>query len=170
MKLIFTLLVLSCSVLFLSAQEDHLSQNEKIDNLFAKLNYWDSPGAAVAVIQNGEVIYKRGYGSANLEYNIPITPSTIFHVASVSKQFTAFAITVLADQGKLSLDDDVRKYVPELHDFGKTITIRHLIHHTSGLRDQWELLLMAGWRLDDVITQEHLLKMTPTKLMQNLII
>jgi len=67
MKLIFTLLVLSCSVLFLSAQEDHLSQNEKIDNLFAKLNYWDSPGAAVAVIQNGEVIYKRGYGSANLE-------------------------------------------------------------------------------------------------------
>jgi CubicO group peptidase (beta-lactamase class C family) len=80
-------------------------------------------------------------------------------VASVSKQFTAFAVTLLADQGKLSLDDDIREYLPELHDFGTTITIRHLIHHTSGLRDQWTLLAMAGWRLDDVITLEHIMKL-----------
>ncbi|HET9532790.1 MAG TPA: serine hydrolase domain-containing protein, partial [Blastocatellia bacterium] len=111
------------------------------------------------VVKDGSVIYKRGYGSANLEYNIPISPSTIFHVASVSKQFTAFAINLLASQGKLSLDDDIRKHLPEVPDFGKKITIRHLIHHTSGLRDQWELLAMAGWRLDDVITKEHILKM-----------
>jgi CubicO group peptidase (beta-lactamase class C family) len=80
-------------------------------------------------------------------------------VASVSKQFTAFAIAMLADRGKLTLDDDIRTYLPEVPDFGKTITIRHLVHHTSGLRDQWEALAMAGWRLDDVITREHILSM-----------
>ena len=132
---------------------------EKVDQLFSEWDKWDSPGAALAVIKDGSIIYKRGYGSANLEYNIAITPSTIFHVASVSKQFTAFAITMLAQEGKLALDDDVRKYLTEVPDFGKTITIRHLIHHTSGLRDQWELLAMAGWRLDDVITKQHILKM-----------
>jgi CubicO group peptidase (beta-lactamase class C family) len=131
----------------------------KVDRLFAPWDKPDTPGAALMVFKDGAVIYKRGYGLANLEYNIPITPATVFHVASVSKQFTAFAITMLAKQGKLSLDDDIRKYLPEVPEFGKTITIRHLIHHISGLRDQWELLAMAGWRLDDVITKEHILKM-----------
>jgi CubicO group peptidase (beta-lactamase class C family) len=83
----------------------------------------------------------------------------VFHVASVSKQFTAFCIALLAKEGKLSLDDDIRLYLPEMHDFGKKITLQHLIHHTSGLRDQWELLAMAGWRLDDVITTDHILQM-----------
>lgn len=132
---------------------------EKVDNLFAEWNKPDSPGAALAVLKDGSVIYKKGHGSAQLEYGIPITPSTIFHVASVSKQFTAFAVTMLAQQGMLSLDDDIRKHLPEVPDFGKTITIKHLIHHTSGIRDQWELLAMAGWRLDDVITKKHILKM-----------
>jgi CubicO group peptidase (beta-lactamase class C family) len=80
-------------------------------------------------------------------------------VASVSKQFTAFAITLLAQQGKLSVDDELRKYLPEIHDFGKPITLRHLLYHTSGLRDQWDLLVLAGWRMDDVITQEDILTM-----------
>jgi len=131
----------------------------KVDKLFSQWDKWNSPGAALAVVREGKIIYKRGYGCAQLEYNIPITPSTIFHVASVSKQFTAFSIAVLADQGKLSLDDEIQKHLPEIPDFDKTITIRHLIHHISGLRDQWELLAMAGWRLDDVITKEHILKM-----------
>jgi len=135
------------------------SLTSKVDKLFAPWDKPDSPGAALMVFKDGMVIYKRGYGLANLEYSIPITPATVFHVASVSKQFTAFAITMLAKQGKLSLDDDIRKYLPEVPEFGKTITIRHLIHHISGLRDQWELLAMAGWRLDDVITKEHILKM-----------
>jgi CubicO group peptidase (beta-lactamase class C family) len=131
----------------------------KVDQLFA---FWDRegvPGASVAVVQNGAVAYARGYGSANLEYGIPNTPTTVFHIASVSKQFTAFAIAKLADEGKLSLDDDIRKYLPELPEFDQTITIRHLIHHTSGLRDQWNLLAMAGWRLDDVITEEQIMKL-----------
>jgi len=129
----------------------------KVDQLFTIWDRPDSPGASLAVVRDGHIVYKHGYGCAQLEYGVPITPSTIFHVASVSKQFTAFAVTMLAHQGHLCLDDDIRKYIPELADFGHTITIRHLIHHTSGLRDQWNLLAMAGWRLDDVITKEHIL-------------
>ncbi|HEV2154037.1 serine hydrolase [Bradyrhizobium sp.] len=125
-----------------------------VDQLFAQWTGSGSPGASIAVIQNGEIIYGKGYGAANLEYGVPNTPATVFHLASVSKQFTAFAIYLLAQDGKLSLDDDVRKYVPKLHDFGKVITIRHLLHHTSGIRDQWNLLALAGWRLDDEITDD----------------
>src|SRR5690348_14120521 len=97
----------------------------KVDQLFAAWNRPDTPGCALAIVQDGRIAYKRGYGLADLEYNVPNTPATLFHIASVSKQFTAFAIQLLAQEGKLSLDDDIRKYLPELHDFGKTITIRH---------------------------------------------
>ena len=135
------------------------SPNEMVDELFTAWDNDQSPGAAVAVVQNGEIIYKNGYGMANLEYDIPITPFTVFHIASVSKQFTVFSILLLESEGKLSLDDDIRTHIPEVPDFGKTITLRHLATHTSGLRDQWNLLAMAGWRLDDVITKEHVLKL-----------
>jgi len=150
-----------CCCLFTTAPAQNLEDplTKKVDQLFTTWDKPESPGAAIAVIKDGAVVYKRGYGSANLEYNIPITPQTVFHVASVSKQFTAFAIASLANQGKLTLDDDIRKHLPEVPDFGKKITIRHLIHHISGLRDQWTLLGMAGWRLDDVITREHIMKM-----------
>ncbi len=129
----------------------------KVDKLFEQWNSLDSPGAAVAIVKDGMVVYRKGFGSAQLEYGVPITPSTVFHVASVSKQFTAMAITMLEAAGKLSADDDIRKYVPELADFGKTITIRHLLNHTSGLRDQWDLLVLSGWRMDDVITQSDIM-------------
>ncbi len=135
------------------------STEARVDSLFAEWNHPDSPGAAVAVLKDGEVVLERGYGSAQLEYGIPITPATIFHVASVSKQFTTFAVALLAARGELSLDDDVRTHIPEFPDLGHTITLRHLIHHTSGVRDQWELLSMAGWRLDDVITKDHVLSL-----------
>ncbi len=132
----------------------------KIDALFTEYDAWDRPGLAISVVRDGELLYARGYGCANLEYEIPITPATVFHVASVSKQFTCFAIVLLAEEGKLGLDDDVRKYLPDdVPDFGPTITLRHLMNHTSGIRDQWTLLAMAGWRLDDVITREHILKL-----------
>jgi CubicO group peptidase (beta-lactamase class C family) len=129
----------------------------KVDEVFSRFDKPESPGCALAVIKNGRIAYQRGYGMSNLEYGVPISPSSIFHVASISKEFTAMAILLLAQQGKLSLDDDVRKYVPEVPDFGDRITIRHLIHHTSGLRDQWSLLEMAGWREDDVITEGDIL-------------
>lgn len=132
---------------------------KRIDQIFAQWDKAGSPGAALVVMKDDQVIYQRGYGYANLEYDIPITPSSIFHVASVSKQFTAFAIALLVEEGKLSLDDDIHCHLPELPDFGQTITVRHLIHHVSGLRDQWELLMMAGWRFDDVITTNHVMKL-----------
>jgi CubicO group peptidase (beta-lactamase class C family) len=131
----------------------------RVDQLFAPWDVDGSPGAALAVARDGEIVYEQGYGLAQLEYEVPITPTTVFHVASVSKQFTAFAVAMLADEGKLSLDDDIRIHLPEVPDFGDTITIRHLIHHTSGLRDQWVLLAMAGWRLDDVITRDQIMRL-----------
>ena len=137
----------------------HETLEAKIDQLFAEWNNPDSPGAALAVIRDGEIIYKRGYGMANLEYDIPITPTTIFDIASVSKQFAAFAITTLSHDGKFSLDDDIRKHLPDVPDFGPTITIRHLLHHTSGLRDWVQSLVIAGVAMEDVISLKHILKM-----------
>lgn len=132
---------------------------DQVDQLFLPWDNKDTPGASVAVVKDGSVIYKKGYGMANLEYDIPNSPSTVFHIASVSKQFTVFAVLLLEKEGKLSLEDDIRKYISEVPDFGKTITLRHLASHTSGMRDQWNLLCMAGWRMDDVITKEHVLKL-----------
>ncbi|WP_321471545.1 serine hydrolase domain-containing protein [uncultured Paludibaculum sp.] len=128
-----------------------------IDALFSSYNA-NTPGVAIAIVKDGKVVLSKGYGSANLEYGIPITPRTVFHVASVSKQFTAFSIYLLEKQGKISFEDDIRKYVPEMPDLGRPVKIRHLLAHTSGIRDQWALLTLAGWRMDDVITTEHILK------------
>jgi len=111
-------------------------------------------------MQGGRILYKRGYGMADLDHDVSIGPDSVFHVASLSKQFTATAIVLLAQDRGLSLDDDVRKYLPELPDFGTPITIRHLIHHTSGLRDQWDLLQLAGWRYSlDLITDDDVLEL-----------
>lgn len=132
---------------------------KKIDDIAKDMSKPGDPGFTVAVAKGDQILFSKGYGSANPEYDIANSAATIFHVASVSKQFTAFAIAMLADQGKISLTDDIRKYLPELHDFGHTITIKHLVHHTSGLRDQWNLLALAGWRLDDVITKDQVLRL-----------
>jgi CubicO group peptidase (beta-lactamase class C family) len=130
----------------------------KVDALFQKMDTTVSPGCALSVIRDHKIIYERGYGMADLDHNIPITPTTVFHVASMSKQFTAASILLLAQEGKLSLDDPARKYVPELPDFGTPVTIRELLHHTSGLRDQWDLLDLSGWRYShDLITDGDVL-------------
>lgn len=131
----------------------------RVDQIMSPWDTDDRPGAAVTVVKDGEIVLSRGYGLAQLEHGVPITPTTVFHVASVSKQFTAFAVAMLADQGRLSLDDDVRTHIPELPDFGPTVTVRHLVHHTSGIRDQWALLALGGWRLDDVITHEQIMRL-----------
>ncbi|MGQ0540043.1 MAG: serine hydrolase domain-containing protein [Gemmatimonadaceae bacterium] len=125
----------------------------RVDSLFAAFNRTDSPGCAVGVYQSGKVVYAKGYGIADLEQGVPITPQTAFYIASTSKQFTAASIALLAQQGLLSLDDDVRKYVSELPDFGRPITIRHLIHHTSGLRDYLSLFGLTGGRTDSPFTE-----------------
>src|SRR6202161_3613140 len=130
------------------------------DKIFEKWDRPDSPGCALGVYKDGRTVYEHGYGMANLNDDVPITPETVFHVASMSKQFTAASILLLAQQGKLSLDDDVHKYIPELPDFQERITLRHLMHHTSGLRDQWALLGLAGWRYSqDLITDDGVMSM-----------
>jgi CubicO group peptidase (beta-lactamase class C family) len=136
-----------------------LSPAKRVDELFSQWDSADSPGAAIIVVKDGMVVFRGGYGSANLEYNSRISPSTIFRAGSMAKQFTGTAVAILARQGKLSLDDDIRKYLTELPDFGRKITIRHLLHHTSGLRDYWALMFISGLRLDDAITKEHVFKL-----------
>ncbi|MEJ7702143.1 MAG: serine hydrolase domain-containing protein [Pyrinomonadaceae bacterium] len=118
-----------------------------------------TPGVAVAVVKDGKIVFQKGYGTANLEYDLPITPKTVFQIASVSKQFTAFSIYLLEKQGKISLEDDVRKYVPEVPDVGKTIRIKHLLAHTSGIKDQAALMTLAGWRSGDVTTTHDVLRL-----------
>lgn len=131
---------------------------KQVDGVFVKWDRSDSPGCALGVYRGGQIVYKRGYGMGDLNEDVHITAETVFHVASMSKQFTAASIVLLAQQGKLSLDDDVRKYVPELPDLRAKITIRNLVHHTSGLRDQWALLGLAGWRYSkDLITDEDVM-------------
>src|SRR5687767_2108714 len=107
--------------------------NAEVDKIFAPWDRADSPGAAVVIVKDGAVVYRHGYGYANLEHRIPITPQTRFDVASVAKQFTGLAIAMLIQQGKISLDDDIRKHLPDVPDFGKPITIANLLYHTSGL-------------------------------------
>ena len=142
------------------AQTLPLDSAQQVDKVFEKWDRPDSPGCSLGVYKDGRIIYKRGYGMANLNDDVPNTSATVFHVASMSKQFTAASIVLLAQQGKLSLDDDVRKYIPELPDFGQRITIRHLVHHTSGLRDQWNLLDLAGWRYSlDLITNDDVMSL-----------
>jgi len=135
------------------------SQSDKVDKVFAQWNKPDSPGCGLAVIKDGQILYKRGYGMANLEHNIPMSPASIMDTGSVSKQFTAMAIALLAEQGKLSLDDDIRKYLPEIPKYESTITIRHLIHHTSGIRDYLTLMAIAGMRDDDYYVDGEVLNL-----------
>jgi CubicO group peptidase (beta-lactamase class C family) len=130
----------------------------KIDQLFHPFQSGLSGGIAIGVVEKGKMIWSKGYGLANLEYQIPVSPHTAFHIASVSKQFAGYALASLHDQGKLSLDEPVQKYLPELQHL-PSFSIRQMLNHTSGLRDQWIVAALAGWRMDDVITQQQLLKL-----------
>ena len=130
----------------------------QVDEIFKEYASATSPGCTVGVYQDDRIVYRQAYGMANLDHDVKLTPESVFHVASVSKQFTATAILLLAAEGKLSIDDDIRKHIPELSDFGRRITIRHLANHTSGMRDQWTLLGLAGWRYSrDLITDDDVL-------------
>jgi CubicO group peptidase (beta-lactamase class C family) len=117
----------------------------------------DSPGCTVGVIKDGAFVHLRGYGMANLEHGVPLGPDTVFDIGSTSKQFSAAVIVLLAQDGRLSLEDDVRKHLPEMPDYGRPVTIRHLLNHTSGLRDYLELMELAGWNFEDVSTDDDAL-------------
>ena len=128
-------------------------ERQRVDAVFAAYEKGDSPGCALAVYRNGEIAYARGYGLGSLEHRVPITPKTVFDIGSTSKQFTAYSILLLERDGKLSLDDDVRKHVPELQPLEPAVTIRHLVLHTSGLRDYLTLWALAGMKTENWTTQ-----------------
>lgn len=159
-KLITALLLVLCTAI-VSAQNNIGQINiqyiaTKIDSLLSKYNK-NEPGIAIGLVKNNQLVYETYFGLANLDYEIPIHKETSFHVASVSKQFTAFAILLLEEEGKLSLEDDIRIYLPEMHKFEPKITISNLLNHTSGLKDQFNLLRLSGWTLNDVITNQQVL-------------
>ena len=129
-----------------------------VDAVFADLDR-DGPGAAVGVLLGGEVVHRAGYGVAHLDHGVPITSATVFDIASISKQFGAMSALLLEADGRLDLDEDVRAYVPELPDFGVRITPRHLIHHTSGIRDWVHVMSLAGLERSDVISFDRILRM-----------
>src|SRR5467141_1297659 len=123
-----------------------------VDEVFADLTKAGSPGCALGVYRDGKILYSKGYGLANLEESVPISPQSVFDIGSTSKQFTAASILLLEKQGKLSVNDELRKYIPELPDYGQKITILQLLNHTSGLRDYLTLMELAGIPIDSVTT------------------
>jgi CubicO group peptidase (beta-lactamase class C family) len=163
--------ILLTTALDAAAQQPSDPTRAELDRVFTRWSSKDGPGCSVAASRDGKTVYEAGYGTAILEADVPITPATIFHAASVSKQFTAMAVMLLARDGKLSLDDDIRKYLPEIPDYGFRITIRHLLTHTSGLRDQWDLLALARGRFEedriteadvlDIVSRQKALNFTP---------
>ncbi len=120
----------------------------QVDKLFAAWDTKTTPGAALAIIRDGRIIYERGYGMAKLEDDIAMTPSKIFDIGSVSKQFTAACVAILVHDGKIAVKDDIRTYLPEMPAYEKPVTIDHLLHHTSGVRDYNNLLSLAGFRTE----------------------
>ena len=125
-----------------------------IDTIFSSWNHSNNPGGVVLITQKGKTLFSKAYGLSNIAFQQRNTASTLYNIGSVSKQFTAMGIVLLAMQNKLSLNDAVAKHLPKFPDFGHPITIRNLLQHTSGLRDFHGLLALAGWRRGDIITNE----------------
>jgi CubicO group peptidase (beta-lactamase class C family) len=142
----------------LAAQQVAGDDVARVDRVFQRWTGEAVPGCAVGVARDGAPLLLRAWGMADLEHGVPNSPATIFEAGSVAKQFTAAAVLLLVQQGRLSLDDDVRTYVPELPDYGTTIRIRHLLNHTSGLRDWGGVAAIGGWsRSHRTHTHEHVL-------------
>lgn len=142
-KIVFLVMttVLSATVMGQSLPDSTIS---KVDQLFEKWNKADRPGCVAGIVQEDKLIYAKGFGLANLENKTPNTPASSYYMCSVSKQFAGYAVALLAGAGKINLDNDIHAYLPWLGDFGKTITVRHLLHHTSGIRDDIGLAQIAG--------------------------
>jgi len=143
------------------------TSNHQIDGIFSAWDKKDSPGCALGVFRDGKIAYSRGYGVASLEHDVPITPESVFYAGSVSKQFTAMTAALAIQQGKLSYDDAIRKYLPELPPYADAINVSHLIHHTSGLRDYNTLLSVAGRRDEDAWDNRVVLQMTAKQTQLN---
>ncbi|MFH0736698.1 MAG: serine hydrolase domain-containing protein [bacterium] len=163
MKIKFNLLRFALFFLFIIStitysQTVNFEEEKKINELFSQFDTKETPGAAIVLVKDGKIILKGEYGMADLEHNIPITSSTVFHIGSVSKQFTGYSILLLEKQGNLKLNDKIIKYLPELPECMSKITIRQLLNHTSGIREQENLFDMCGISNSDVYSNENTLE------------
>lgn len=152
-----SLLTLSLTLASVVSPAQSWPPDPRVDRVFAAYDRPDSPGCVVGVVQDGRFVYQRGYGMANLDYDIPNSAGMVYYVGSVSKQFTAAAIALLVNDGRIALDDDIRKYFPEMPAYARPVTIRQMVHHTSGLRDIYGIMDLAGKRLEDVFTDAEAL-------------
>ncbi len=154
----FVLVTLALRMLFSVAALAQDVPNQKVDQIFSVYDKPGSPGCSLGVIRDGEFVYRKAYGLASLELAVPLSSQSVFYMASVSKQFTAASVVLAAERGYLSLDDDVRKYIPELPDYGHVITLRQMIHQTSGFRDFFTLLSLSGHDGADFNSPEEIFK------------
>jgi len=145
----------ACTQLVISTYAHADQRSDEVDKLFARWNTFSTPGMNIAIFRDGKPIYAHSYGMANLELSQPNDARLVYPIGSISKQFTGYCIQLLAREGKLSLSDDVRRYIPEMHDFGEPITLGMLLNHTSGIRDNVSLLIAKGRRVDDVIQEQE---------------
>ncbi|MEE4198600.1 MAG: serine hydrolase domain-containing protein [Bacteroidales bacterium] len=152
MKIQLPLLLLLCLALSSYGQ---IGESEAIDSLFLEWNKPETPGCAVGIVKDGKLIYSKGYGIADLEHDIEITPSSVFYIGSVSKQFVTFSLLLLEEQEKINLDDKIQKYLPDFPEYNSTLTIRNFIHHTSGVRDYLTLMYLKGRSYLDNIDEDE---------------
>jgi CubicO group peptidase (beta-lactamase class C family) len=152
-------IVIILSIAFSTAAvgDDNLAQ--KVDQLFANFAKPGSPGCSIGVVRNGDFIYEKSFGYASLELGVPLRPGSIFYLGSVSKQFTAASIVLAAEQGYLSLDDNVRKYIPELPEYADHVTLREMLHQTSGFRDFFDLLFLSGRNAAEVSSPAEIFRL-----------
>jgi CubicO group peptidase (beta-lactamase class C family) len=137
-----TLLITFC--LFSISSFGQIKESQAIDSIFLEWNKPDVPGCALGIIKDGKLIYSRGYGIADLEHAVEITPTSVFGIGSITKHFVSFSILLLEEQGKLSIDDNIQKYLPDFPEYETAITIRHLLYHTDGIRDYGSLKYFKG--------------------------
>lgn len=136
-----------------------IALENRVDSIFSVWSEGLCPGGQVVVRKEGQLIYSKNFGYANLEHQLPVKDDTVFHVASVSKQVTVMCVLLLQEEGKLNIEDDVREYLPDLIKFQEPVTLRNMMNNVSGIRDQWESLMISGTRIDDTITQQDALTM-----------
>ena len=147
--------LLSLLLVVTSLAQAQYQHAEAIDALFTDWDDIESPGCAIGVIENGALVYTKGYGSGDLEHAVPLDESSVFYMASVSKQFVTFCILLLEEQGKVDLDAPIQTYLPDFPDYGSPLTIRHFVHHTSGVRDYLTLMSLKGMHyMDDTDPEE----------------
>lgn len=144
-------------MLISSAQEAKKRQitANQIDAVFAEWDTKDKPGMAVGILNDGKIVHAKGYGLANLEYGISVSPDTKFHIGGIAKEFTVYALLLLEQRGHISLKDDIKKYIPQLKSLANSITIQQLLHHTSGLNNHEVSKALSGWNTEDIFTKEQ---------------